>query len=43
MIGLSHILLMRKNYSKVNKLSDVDYKIFLKMVRMEYWIIYYIN
>ena len=28
MIGLSHILLMRKNYSKVNKLSDVDYKIF---------------
>ena len=28
MIGLSHILLMRKNYKDINKLHDVDYKIF---------------
>ncbi len=28
MIGLSHILLSRKYYSKVSLLSDVDYKIF---------------
>jgi len=28
MIGLSHLLLMRKNYSEISKLNDVDYKIF---------------
>ena len=28
MIGLSHILLMRKNYKDISKLHDVDYKIF---------------
>ena len=28
MIGCSHILKMRQSYDKINKLSDVDYKVF---------------
>ena len=28
MLGISHINLMRPNYSKVTKLSDVEYKVF---------------
>ena len=43
MIGNSHILNMRKNYDDIKNLEELDYKIFLKMEKMEYLTIYSIK